>query len=163
MAVLNEHLSLHQVFTALHKCQFLCLICFLLSLSQHLFSKLTPETIIIFSLTVVENITWAASQHTLMRVQKNKCMCLHNAAGGHQRTLMKRGLGTRWVTLEPSSPRVRQTATSAIDFQLTLKWPPVKDDLSEQLRGAYPARHHVGRLKREMAGGRTQETLSWAY
>lgn len=61
------------------------------------------------------------------------------------------------------SPRMRQPASSAIDFQLTLKRLPVKDDLSEQLRGAYQARHHVGRLMREMAGRQTQETLSWAY
>lgn len=61
------------------------------------------------------------------------------------------------------SPRMRHSASSAIDFQLTLKWLPVKDDLSVQLRGAHLLRHHVERLMRKMAGRQTQETLSWAY
>ena len=76
---------------------------------------------------------------------------------------MKQGLGAQRVALEHVSPGMRQPTSSAIDFQLTLKWLPVKDDLSVQLRGAYLARHHAGRLMREMAGRQAQETLSRAY
>lgn len=99
--------------------------------------------------------------HTYVHTHGLDPIGLADATADHQRTLMKQGFGTQWVALEDVSPRLRQPTSSAIDFQLTFKRLPVKDDLSEQLKGAYLARHHVGRLLREMAGRQTQETLSW--
>lgn len=73
---------------------------------------------------------------------------------------MKQGFGTQRVTVQPVSPCMSQLTPSAIDFQLTLKWLPVKDDLSAQLRGAYLVRYHIGRLMHVMADRQMQETLS---
>lgn len=161
-------LPLNQV---LHKCQ--------------LMSNLLPDSVILISLSpcTLETLTYFLIKSKVLlnmslwlKVNTHlMCMPTHtykpdcslyltlHAATGLQQTLMKQGFGTQWVALEPVSPCMRQPTSSAIDFQLTLKWLPVKDDLSVQLRGAYLARHHVGRLMREMAGRQTQETLSWAY